>query len=124
MQWLMAELVKLRPLFFIDSFTTHHSVGLAAARAHAVPALKRDVFLDGDPTPQGVEREWTRLLELARQRGFAVGIGHPYSGTLDWLERRLPALDPADVQLVTLATLLKAKGGQNAAPGEPSRHEP
>jgi polysaccharide deacetylase 2 family uncharacterized protein YibQ len=98
------------PLYFIDSYTTARSVGLEAARAAGVRALRRDVFLDGDPAPGALEREWRRLLALARERGAAIGIGHPRAETLEFLERELPLLDAAGVELVPLGALLGAEG--------------
>jgi polysaccharide deacetylase 2 family uncharacterized protein YibQ len=109
MGWLMEELRARAPLYFVDSYTTARSVGVAAARAAGVPALRRDVFLDGDPAPGALEREWRRLLALARERGTAIGIGHPRPETLEFLERALPLLDAAGVELVPLGALLGAE---------------
>ena len=124
MRWLMEELRARGPLFFIDSYTTHLSVGLQLAREHDVPALKRDVFLDSEQDAESIERQWERLLALARARGFALGIGHPRGTTLDVLERVLPQLQARGLQLVTLASLLDGYDGQNAESGETSRNEP
>jgi polysaccharide deacetylase 2 family uncharacterized protein YibQ len=108
MGWLMDELRRREPLFFVDSFTTAASVGLAAAREYGVPALRRDVFLDAYPAPAAIEGQWQRLLARARTRGAAVGIGHPYAATLALLERELPALRASGVVLVPLSALLSA----------------
>ena len=107
MDWLMDELRSREPLFFIDSYTTAASVGLAAAREHGVPALRRDVFLDADPAPAAIEAQWQRLLARARAHGMAVGIGHPYAATLALLERELPALAASGITLVPLSVLLQ-----------------
>ena len=52
-------------LFFVDSYTTHESVALQIATENRVPALKRDVFLDSDPAPDAVAKEFERLKALA-----------------------------------------------------------
>jgi uncharacterized protein len=109
MGWLMEELRAREPLFFVDSYTTAESVGLAAAHASGVRALRRDVFLDGDPAPGAIEREWRRLLARARERGAAIGIGHPRAETLEFLERELPLLEAAGIELVPLGALLDAE---------------
>jgi polysaccharide deacetylase 2 family uncharacterized protein YibQ len=106
MGWLMAELRGRKPLFFVDSYTTAESVGLEVALQSGVPALRRDVFLDGDPTPGAIAREWQRLLARARERGVAIGIGHPRAATLEFLERELGTLQDAGVELVPLGALL------------------
>ncbi|MDX1404469.1 MAG: divergent polysaccharide deacetylase family protein [Woeseiaceae bacterium] len=103
MAWLMQEIHARNDLFFVDSFTTHESVALDLAREAGVPAVKRDVFLDPDRLPGTIEREFMRLKELARRRGFAIGIGHPYPVTLDLLEMELPKLEAEGIELVSIS---------------------
>lgn len=92
MRWLMDELAARGDLFFVDSMTTPGSVAYAAALERGVPAARRHVFLDDDPDTQQIELQFERLLQQARERGFAIGIGHPYASTLDFLEQALPQL--------------------------------
>jgi polysaccharide deacetylase 2 family uncharacterized protein YibQ len=82
------------------------------ARENGVPALRRDVFLDSELSAEGIAAEWQRLLQLARKRGSAIGIGHPHPATLALLERALPELSAEGVELVTLTTLLRATMAQ------------
>lgn len=100
MSWLMEEIAAHPDLFFVDSYTTHRSIALQFAREGGVPAIRRDVFLDPDRSPATVEREFARLKKLARVRGMAVGIGHPYPATLALLERELPKLRDEGFTLV------------------------
>lgn len=106
MAWLMQEIHLHGDLFFVDSYTTDKSVALQVARETGVPAVRRDVFLDPDRSPETVEREFRRLKKLARQNGMAVGIGHPYPATLAFLERELPALDDSGIALVSISELV------------------
>jgi polysaccharide deacetylase 2 family uncharacterized protein YibQ len=108
MRWLMEELKARPPLYFIDSYTSAQSVGLMIAVEEGVPAMRRDVFLDAEDDPVAIEAEWRRLIDLARERGRAIAIGHPYPATLAMLERLLPALPETGVRLVPLAELLAA----------------
>ena len=107
MQWLMEEIRDRDSLFFIDSYTHHESVALRIAVENNVEAIKRDVFLDPDPSPEVVEREFERLKALARKRGSALAIGHPYPATLDVLERELPKLADEGFELVRVSELLR-----------------
>jgi polysaccharide deacetylase 2 family uncharacterized protein YibQ len=106
MNWLMEEILRAGGLYFVDSYTTHRSVALQVASERGVPAIKRDVFLDSDPAPDKVAREFERLKTLARERGLAVAIGHPYPATLDFLERAIPALVEDGIELVPLRELI------------------
>lgn len=110
MRWLMDEIVARDDLFFVDSYTTARSIALRIARESGVPAVKRDVFLDPDRSPQTLAREFARLKDIARRRGYAVGIGHPYPATLEFLEVALPALPGDGYDLVSIRELVEGAG--------------
>ena len=112
MAWLMEEIRSHGNLFFVDSYTTHESVALELAREAGVPAVRRDVFLDPDQAPGTVEREFARLKKLARQRGFAVGIGHPHPQTLTLLEDELPKLEDEGFELVSISDYVELKNNR------------
>lgn len=105
MDRLMRQLAARR-LLFIDSRTHAGSVAAARARAHGIPTLERDVFLDREPTEAEVHRQLARLERLARKRGYALAIGHPYPQTLAALEHWLPQLSARGLRLVGLSTRL------------------
>ncbi len=106
MGWLMAEISRRDGLFFVDSYTTHESVALQIARESGVAATRRDVFLDHDRRPETVRHELRRLKKLARERGQAVAIGHPYPETLEVLEEELPNLAEEGIELVSISQLI------------------
>lgn len=107
MLWLMRSLRGDRNLYFVDSRTTKHTVARQIAYENQVPSVSRDVFLDADPSPNGVAREFKRLLDLARRNGSAVGIGHPHPATLALLARELPLLSQHGAKLVPVARLVQ-----------------
>lgn len=109
MLWLMRELRRREGLFFVDSRTTRHTVAQLLAFENAIPSVSRDVFLDDEPTAEGVTREFRRLLGLARRNGSALAIGHPHPATLDLLERELPRLAGQGVKLVPIARLVERR---------------
>jgi len=77
--------LKKRGLFFIDSYTTAASTGLDEARRMGIPAARRHVFLDNIQDKDKICRQLDRLVSLAMQKGWAIGIGHPHQATLDAL---------------------------------------
>lgn len=106
MRWLMQAMKDSGELFFVDSRTTKQSVALNMAHEYAVPAVKRDVFLDGEKTLDAVAYQFSRLKQLARKNGYAVAIGHPYSETMQVLEQELPRLDNAGFRLVSVKEMI------------------
>ncbi len=105
MRWVM-EVAKSRGLFFLDSRTTVGSVAWETARNEGVPALSRDIFLDHEQTDAFLSRQFVRAVKIARKFGSAIVIGHPYPITTRFLEKAIPALDEAGVQLVSAPALL------------------
>lgn len=106
MQWLMEGLKVRQPLFFLDSRTSGGSVAVVSARRAGIPVLERDVFFDHDRNHADIEKQFDRMLLVARRKGGAIAIGHPYQETLAVLEKRIPQLSRQGFQLVRLNELL------------------
>ncbi len=107
MRRLMAQLRK-RNLYFLDSRTSAGTVAVDVAREMGVPALKRDVFLDHYRTIEKIDAAFNKALRVARRKGFAILVGHPYPVSLDFLEERLLDLPP-DIRLVSAADLARRR---------------
>lgn len=107
MNWLMEEINIRGGLIFVDSYTTRASVAMMLASEHGVPALRRDVFLDFDRSGAAIAREFGKLKSVARRRGYALGIGHPFGETLAVLERELPRLASEGFELVPVSRLIR-----------------
>ncbi len=101
-------------MFFLDSRTTAQTVALKVARNLGVRAVRRDVFLDHTPTAEAIHASFTKAIRVARRKGHAVLVGHPYPVTLKYLEYALASL-PEDVQLVGAAELAWAGPAGNLA---------
>jgi polysaccharide deacetylase 2 family uncharacterized protein YibQ len=82
MRLLAGELLP-RGLVFVDSRTAEGSLGYQVMIAHGVPALWRDVFLDNDRDTSRIAGQLRQLVDLARRRGWALGIGHCCRETLE-----------------------------------------
>jgi polysaccharide deacetylase 2 family uncharacterized protein YibQ len=120
MNWLMQGLKK-KGLFFIDSRTTPDSRALEAARNHQVPSLSRNVFIDLEQDKNYIEEQLEKLIELAKQQGHAIGIGHPSPLTYGVLRKQIPHLRRKGIQLVPVSELLKPAAVKQASlPEKPS----
>ncbi len=100
-------MIKERGLFFVDSKTTGETVAFATARALQIRTALRDVFLDDVQTYEHAGAQLRRLVELARQNGKALAIGHPFASTLDALRDAVPWLKQQGVAIVPVSELLE-----------------
>jgi uncharacterized protein len=106
MRWVM-ETLQGRDLYFVDSYTNAASVAGHIAREANIPTLTRNVFLDNVQTHEDIDREFQRLLQVAREKGFATGIGHPYEATLEYLEKAIPTLTRMNIELVPVSEMIR-----------------
>lgn len=97
-----------RGLFFLDSRTGNSDVPEAVAHAMGQPFLGRDVFLDNERDEARISRQLDQALRIARRRGRAVAIGHPYPQTRRVLARRARDGMIDGIRLVPLTRLVEA----------------
>ncbi len=105
MGWLM-EYLGGRGAYFVDSRTSAKSRALETAQRYRIPSLQRDVFLDHERDPVQIERQLDQALALAKKRGYAIAIGHPYPETLTQLRQLPEKLEFAGVELVPISELM------------------
>lgn len=105
MKWVM-EVLQGRSMFFIDSLTSPKSVAKQTAEEYRLKTVSRDVFLDNIRTEQAIDKQFMRLLKLARRQGSALAIGHPYPETTRYLSQRLASMENDGIRLVPLSDVL------------------
>ncbi|MGH8278736.1 MAG: divergent polysaccharide deacetylase family protein [Gammaproteobacteria bacterium] len=119
--WIMQTLHRIGHLYFVDSYTTAGSIAYQIARENGVPAARRDVFLDDVNTETAVRAEVQRLLGIARDKGYALAIGHPRPATLTVLRQELPRLAELGIEVVPVLTLVRIQQ-QHPIPWPESRY--
>ncbi|MET0067192.1 MAG: divergent polysaccharide deacetylase family protein [Candidatus Thiodiazotropha sp.] len=105
MRWLMTEL-RREGLYFIDSRTTEMTLAERVADTQQIPNSRRDIFLDNIPNEDAIREQLLKLVALARKRGSAIGIGHPYTATIKVLREELPALQRQGIELVPVSEIV------------------
>ena len=105
MKTVLSEL-KGRDLFFIDSMTTKESKGWKVARELKIPTLKRDIFLDDNPSAEAVRSQIARLVKMAKIRGMALAIGHPHKTTLKSLQEAAVHFREEGIEIVSARDLM------------------
>ena len=89
-------------LFFVDSMTSKDSCGYYLAKKMGIKTAKRDVFLDNSSDPESIRKNLHKLVELAKKRGKAIGIGHAKKNTIMVLKEEIPNIKKEGVKLVIL----------------------
>ncbi|MBC3347904.1 MULTISPECIES: divergent polysaccharide deacetylase family protein [Pseudomonas] len=114
MAWLMANLQQ-RHKFFVDSRTSAQTVAAAEAQKIGLASVSRDVFLDDERTEAAIAHQLQVAIELARQQGSAVMIGHPYPQTLAVLERELPRLKAQGIEWIDIKSMISLRSNRAMA---------
>lgn len=122
------EELKRRGLLFLDSRTAPDSVGASLAAEMGVPHATRDVFLDNDRDSDAIRARLAELERLARRRGSAIAIGHPYEETVHVLSEWIPQARERGIAFVPVSALAEAgpsvetegRGRADARGGEPA----
>ena len=101
------EVAGNRGLYFLDSKTTNASVAVSIANSVGVKNASRNIFLDNKRDEEYIKGQLDRLIRIAKKRGYAVAIGHPYPETIAVLARVLPSIEERGVRVVHLSELVK-----------------
>lgn len=105
MKILLRELQE-RNLYFLDSYTSPNSMGLAAARDFWMPVGRRDIFLDHEVKEEFTRAQIQRLIRKAKIQGTAIAIGHPHDSTLRVLRESAGKLREAGIAVVPAGQLV------------------
>lgn len=110
------EIVKEQKLFFIDSKTARHSVVADLSKQTGVQFAERDIFLDGTQNKKHIEKQMQKLAEVAKKKGFAVGIGHVGieggKATAEAIRSTYPILQKQGIKFIYISDLIKLLYGQ------------
>lgn len=107
--------LKKRGLLFVDSKTSSQSKGYQNALKLGMDAAQRDLFLDNSSKdPKYVKKQLAKLVEISKKNGYAVGICHPYPGTVEALSEMIPQISD-EVEVVSISNIINEgkKVGRN-----------
>lgn len=102
--------LKDRGLLFLDSRTSGATVAESEAARQGIPALRRDVFIDHDPSEIAVRAALLEVEEVARSQGHVIAIGHPKDATIDALVEWLPDVRARGFALVPVSAVAERLG--------------
>jgi len=96
--------LKKKNMIFLDSVTTPSTVGYSLAKRYGLQTLRRDVFLDTNPDPAEIRKQWKRLLRIAKKRGYAIALAHPRKDTIEFLRKVVE--NNTQVRIVSLSEII------------------
>lgn len=109
MQTVLEEL-KHQGLFYLDSRTAADTQGYTIARRLGLPTAERQVFLDNERDTGAIIKQLQVLFAMARSRGGAIAIAHPYAETIAALKAELPRAKASGIEIVHVSSLLDRRG--------------
>lgn len=102
MDMLITELDRFG-FVFLDSRTTSMTQAERVAKKRGIPILTRDIFLDNKKDGRYIKKQLKKAVAVAKKRGYAIAIGHPFSHTIDAIEESKGMLE--EVELVELSAI-------------------
>ena len=110
---IVMKALKERHLFFLDSRTTADSVAENVAQEQGVPHISRDIFLDNNNDYQYIIKQLNSTEKTAREKGWAVAIGHPKTETYKALKNWIATINGKDITLVHLSDIVAIQNKKN-----------
>ncbi len=104
--------IKARGLYFLDSRTSSRSQGVKLASSMGLRVAANDRFLDAQASREAIEGRLAEIERIARRRGFAVAVGHPFPVTLDRIAAWLPTLEEKGLRLVPLGEVIARRNAK------------
>ncbi len=101
------KVIKEEGLFFVDSRTINTTVAYDMARGLKIKTARKDEFLDHIQTYSASLAQIRKLVEIALQKGKAIGIGHPRQTTLQAIEDSIKYINSKGIKIVYVSELLE-----------------
>lgn len=106
---IVLQQLKSNGKFFIDSRTTDQSAVTEVAAKYGVKFATNDGFLERKKNEDEVyiQRKLAAIAKIAKRRGKAIVIGHPYSETIKVLSEEIPKLEKKGFKIVPIKEVVR-----------------
>ena len=101
------KIIKENGLFFIDSRTIGNTIAYDVARSLGMKTIYKGTFLDHIKSYTHSIEQIRRLMDIALQKGEAIGIGHPNDSTLKAIRDSLPSIKSRGITIVFVSELVE-----------------
>lgn len=110
----MLDIFRQQSFFFVDSFTSSHSVAFRMARELDMVTAYRNVFIDNDVASDAIYRQLLVAKRRALETGSAIAIGHPRPETVQVLDVFLKEIQYSNIELVYASAIAHKKNSPAA----------
>ena len=100
--------IAARGLGYLDDDSSPRSVAQDVGATLAMPSARASVVIDANPAPEAIDAALARLLDLAVERGAAIGVATASPNSIERLARWADGLELHGVALVPLSALMSA----------------
>ncbi|MFO1118104.1 MAG: divergent polysaccharide deacetylase family protein [Beijerinckiaceae bacterium] len=101
----MRELAA-RGVGFVDDGSSPQSLAAGVGANVGAAVARADMVLDADAKPEAIETQLSKLEQIARQKGFALGVASAIPGSIDKLSRFAKGLENRGIALVPASVAL------------------
>ena len=101
------QLIKKEGLFFIDSRTASDTVAYDIAKQLNIKTAYRDVFLDSFTSYIHSMEQIERLIKIAKQKGKAIAIGHPFDSTIRAIKDSIEIIRRNQIKIVFVSQIVE-----------------
>lgn len=94
-------------LYFVDSNTSRRNKGYSVAKEIGMPTFQCSHFLDNSREISDIEKEILTSLQIAKDKGEALVIGHYHANMAEALANTKEAIENSGVKLVYIEEILE-----------------
>ena len=94
-----------RGLIYVDDGASHRSLAGQIASANNLPFAKAEIVIDATPTPANIDRALTKLEQVAKERGIAVGVASALPVSIDRIAAWAKAVESRGFMLVPISAV-------------------
>ncbi|MCB1477931.1 MAG: divergent polysaccharide deacetylase family protein [Rhodobiaceae bacterium] len=99
--------LRNRGVMYLDDGTAPQGKSAITAERLGMSFLKADKVIDANPGRDAIDAELSNLMEIATDRGYAVGIVSALPGSISALEDWIKVLEQKNIAIVPVSALIK-----------------
>ncbi len=104
---IVAQVIKDKNLYFLDSITSAKSVAFDICNTHGIPSLKRSVFIDHEKNDIYIENQLNKAINIAKEKMTAIALGHVNNHTIKVIKKMLENGDFDNISLCFASEIIK-----------------